>query len=294
MSIRKTAVLATIMVPILLLVGCGKSMDSPVANAPASSSVPTTSETTAEGTGDAPGARVGSTQRSWPDELGNRIDEAHTQPGQYSVDILGRPVWTPNNDQGDLPNEGALERQANPERCAPPMPQLDGKTQIQYLNGRYLVVNDKYGPSRLEEGVPVGYSPDPFGAVIAAMNQMGYGLYAQGDEIGYKIDEKLWSTSQTAADERAFLQQDRRPPSENARALMVPAAAGVRFQACSESVATIDVAIQAGPEEPYVVARVPMIWKEGDWRADFTGIADDQMNQADVTSLDSFETVTYQ
>lgn len=249
-------------------------------------SVPSNGENT-------PGARIGNTQRSWPETSGKVNDSAHEEVGKYSVDPLGRPVWTPIEHDGDLPTSDQLEKSTAPAACETKTPALEGKTQIQYANARYLVVNEKYGPSKVDRGVPQGYSRNQMGAVIAAMNQMVYGIYAQGDEIGYELDKELWSTSETAQDEREFLNLDEHAPRSTARAQMIPAVSGFRIVRCSDSVVTVEIAIESAESEPIVVTRMPMVWKDGDWEADFRGAADKQMVQPDASSLQDFSEVKY-
>lgn len=242
---------------------------------------------------DTPGARIGNKQRSWPETSGQVNDSGHEEVGQYSADPLGRPVWTPVTHDGDLPAMDQLVKDTSPKSCESDTPALEGKTQIQYANARYLAVNEKYGPSKVERGVPKGYSRNQMGAVMAAMNQMVYGLYAQGDEIGYELDKELWSTSATAQEEREFLRLDEHPPMASSRAQTIPAASAFRVVKCSDSVVTVEVAVEGAASAPIVVARVPMVWKGGDWKADFSGTADTQMMQPDVSSLQEFSEVTY-
>lgn len=275
------------------LAGCGGNSDESVVSVETSVSTSVRTHDVSEG-GNQPGAAIGNTQRSWPDSFGNVIDAAHITPGEYSVDFFGRPVWTPVNHDGDLPKHSDLVEDPDAGVCVSDTPALDGKTQIQYVNGRYLVVNDKYGPSELNRGVPEGYSRHQFGAVLAAMNQAVYGIYAQGDEIGYELDEKLWSTSQTVANERAFFKQDELPPSDDDRAKMIPAAAGFRLVSCSDNVMTVEIVLGSKEfPETMVVGRFPMVWRGDNWKADFSGVADAQMRQPNARSLDGFSKVVY-
>lgn len=288
------AVLATTLA--LSVAACSSTSNNDVSS-PSSSeqSLPTTGNSAPPSGSERnqPGAKIGNTQRSWPHLLKGDVDSQHAIPGRYSADILGRPVWTPINHDGDFSASDDVEHSTSPQACSSRTPDLPGKTQIQYVNARYLVVNDKYGPTRMVEGVPEGYSRNQFGAVLATMNQIIYGTPAQGDEIGYKIDEKLWSTSQYVAKQREFKKLGEHGPNDDSRAEMYPAVSGFRVVSCSDDVVTVDVAIWFSDTLPVTVGRVPMFWRDGDWHADFSGVADKQMTQPDEKNLNGFSKVVY-
>lgn len=243
------------------------------------------------------GAKLDSHQRTWPDTFID--DSAHATPGQVSVDLLSRPVFTPVNHDGDLPSisRDSLDRAAWPDRCRDVETGLAGVTRQQYVNARYLVVNDQAGPSTMNRDVPAGYAPTPAGAVVAALNLVGYGVYAVGDEVGEEIDRQLWTTSKEAQEERQWQKLDEHGPSDHSRSQMFGAMSGYRVRQCSPDVVVVDVVapVMEGNPEPSPVARVSMYWRDGDWRPDFTGAAGDQFsNQPSVRSLDGFTEVVYQ
>lgn len=246
-----------------------------------------------------PGALLGNTQRTWPQRYEDSPfnDSTHANPGTYSVDwAWQRPVWTPINHDGDFPDQvqsGGWEQCENPEEI-----RLEGKTQQQYVNARYLVVNEFVGPTRLERGVPRGYAHSPQGAVVSAMNLMGYGMYDQGDEIGEEVDKALWSTSEIVKD----LKKDRGEPEisilAGSRAAMIPGANAFRIKTCSENVMVIDVIHIANAnreensESTYITSTVPLIWKAGEWSPNMGGGADKRLN-IEGHSSDNLIEVTY-
>lgn len=240
------------------------------------------------------GARIDGDQRSWMDPLWPEIDDRqYATPGQYSTDaVAARPVWTPVDPLGDLPDASAMGAGVVCEE-----PQLEGRTQQQYVKGRFLVVNESAGPTTMVNAVPGGYAHTVQGAVVAAMNQLGYGLYAQGDEVGEAVDAALWSTSEEAQAERRIKRLDVNGASDMRRAEMVPAAAGFRVVTCSDAAVVVEVAFAGQLEQPpldIVVSRVPLFWRDGDWVPDFTGAADAQLSQPSVRSLEGFTEVVYQ
>lgn len=230
-----------------------------------------------EGGGNIPAAEIGNTQRTWPDPAGGNDDAAHAIPGEYSADLLSRPVFTPVNHDGDLTATGDLTD--GMDQCSVPEDiQLEGQTQIQYVNARYLVVNEQAGPTEMHREIPAGYAHSPQGAVLAAMNQAGYGLYAQGDEIGYEADRQLWHDSKTAQEEREFFKMDETGPSQWARATMVLAPESFQIEACTDEMVIVSLAYTDG-QGTYQGMRLPMEWNGKDWESDLAGSADDLLNQ---------------
>lgn len=267
--------------------------------APSRATPPASSENpTGDSSENVPGALVGNTQRTWPDPQGKFDDSPHATPGQYSIDPwMNRPVWTPRNHDGDLPKADKLS--SKPGRCSEVKGGLSGKIQQQYVNARYLAVSERSGPSEMDKGVPGKYARDAEGAVLAAINQVGYGLYAQGDGIGEEIDKKLWPTSKLVQKEREFYKRGDKDSFAKVRALSIPAPAGYRIKQCSNDVVVVEIAMATLQPEydpgmfKYTVGRVPMYWRDGDWKADFSGNADLKPQPTMVKDLEGFTEVEY-
>lgn len=284
----RAALISTVVATTLLLGACSNSTEE----GSTSSTTVVTQEAAPPVDG---GAMIGNNQRSWPDVTGAFDDTPHSTPGQYSVDMhWQRPVWTPLKHDGDLPSQDQLVE--GMDSCASPEAvTLQGKTQQQYVNARFLVVNEQAGPTTMTKGVPGGYAHSPQGAVLAAINQTGYGLPAQGDEIGEEIDKELWSTSKKVAEDREFsnLPNDREG-MEYSRPDTIWGANGYRIITCSPDVMVVEVMYKvpvAGAE--HTVGRVPLFWRDGDWRPDFMGPADAQQARTSVSD-DGFTEVVYQ
>lgn len=289
---RKVA--ALVLASTVLLSSCGRS-DEDAAS-------PATSDTVTEQPSEPinGGAMIGNKQRSWPDVTGAFDDSSHVTPGQYSVDrYWQRPVWTPVHHDGDLPD---LEQLVDGmDTCADAGGvMLEGTTQQQYVNARFLVVNEKAGPTKMTDGVPGGYAHSPQGAIIAAINQAGYGLPAQGDEIGEALDRELWSTSKEVAEDRKFFNLPRdREGMVYSRPQSVPAMHAYRVVTCSPDVMVVEVLMReldglpAPDRQGHAVGRIPLFWREGDWRPDFSGTADAQQAR-NIFSDEGFTEVIYQ
>lgn len=242
------------------------------------------------------GAAVGNSQRSWP-SLGDKYDDsAHATPGQTSASwARQRPVWTPKNHDGDFPKEADLKESM--KQCdKPDSITLDGKTQQQYVNARYLVVNDEAGPTKSVRGVPRGYAHSPQGAVVSAINTMTYGAPSMGDEVGYEAEKQLWATSKDVQKDM----RDRRQPFDNKinRAELWEPADGFKVRTCSDNLVVVEIVTEGiddlpnGDSVENTVLRVPMAWREGDWVPDFSGTGEDQLFQ-DAEPLSEFTKVDY-
>lgn len=242
------------------------------------------------------GAAVGNKQRTWP-SVGDKYDDsAHATPGQTSASWWKqRPVWTPKNHDGDFPKQADLKesmRQCDKSDSIT----LDGKTQQQYVNARYLAVNDQAGPTKSVRGVPRGYAHSPQGAVMAAINVMNYGMPGAGDEVGYEAEKQLWASSK---DVRRDLEERKKPfDNENSRAELLEPADGFKVRTCSDNLVVVEVVTEGVDELPNgeavenMVYRVPMTWRDNDWVPDFSGTGEDQLIQ-DAKPLSEFTKVDY-
>lgn len=243
--------------------------------------------------GQTPGAAIDGNQRSWPDVIDGDIDSQFATPGQYATEPLyARRVFTPRDPLGDLPAADALVESA--DSCD--NTDLAGTTQLQYVKARFLVVNSEAGPSRMERAVPRGYAHSPQGAIVAAINQMGYGLPAQGDEVGEEIDKELWADSAQVAQERADKNLDTQGASRLARADTMPGATGYKVISCGSDLMVVDVVYGEpadGRPETAMSARMSLRWSNDDWVVDLAGGNDGALSRPAPDSLDGYTLVEY-
>ncbi|AKK10558.1 hypothetical protein [Corynebacterium uterequi] len=172
-----------------------------------------------------------------------------------------------------------------------------GTTQLQYVKARYLSVNSEAGPSSMKRAVPRGYAHSPQGAIMAAINQMTYAMYAQGDEVGEEIDKTLWANVPMAQEDREFLGLNERGAVDTARAQTLPGASGYRVVSCAKDLVVVELAFSYDPSgmaAPIDVFRLPMVWRKGDWWADLAGANSETAVRPGVDSLDGFTLVEYQ
>src|SRR5699024_9117425 len=142
---------------------------------------------------------------------------------------------------------------------------------------------------------PRGYAHTPQGAIVSAINTVTYGLPDVGDEVGYEAEKQLWATSKDV--QKGM--RDRREPfnNERARAELTEPADGFKVRTCSDDLVVVEVVMagidnQAGEAPETAVARVPMVWTDGDWLPDFSGTGEDQFLQP-PRPLSEFTKVDY-
>jgi len=283
-SVRKIGLGASIAAAALIITACGN--DPEVAETPGQDTTVSSPAPATPGaeTDNVPGAMVGNDQRTWPDPDGMFDDSAHAEPGTWSVDFAHqRPVWTPKNHDGDLPSKGDLV-DGGFEKCSSGDVTLEGTTQQQYVNARYLAVNDEAGPSRMEDGVPAGFAHSPQGAIMVAINSMGYGVGGQGDGIGEEIDAAWWSTYDTLQEDREFRGLNKEDYDHTKhRAQTLPAVGYYNVQQCSENVVVVEIGhdfTQSGDEAMKVT--IPIYWRNGDWVPDLSGQAGVTFDKTDT------------
>ncbi|MBZ8176217.1 hypothetical protein GSS88_00130 [Corynebacterium sp. 3HC-13] len=243
--------------------------------------------------GNCPGAMVGNTQRQWPDPKGYFDDSAFATPGTYTVDRSPRqnPLWIPVNHDGDLPKVGDLEQGMGQCEHKETI-LLPGKTQNQYVNARYLTVNDKSGPTTMVNGIPWGYAHSPAGAVMAAASVFGYAIRGQYDGIGLEAEKQVWSSLDGAQEKLAEPDHLSEKSRKGWRVLPLPGPIGYRFITCSENAVVVEI-IQQETKDGFPVFRTPLIWRDNDWHADFTGLNDKDIMRH-VKTNNGFTEVKYE
>lgn len=238
-----------------------------------------------------PGAAFDNTQRHWPRNTLDFDDSSWGNPGSYATDRVGRPLWVPEEHDGDLPD--ASNRKDDPGKCTDV--ELEGKTQQQYVNGRFMAVNESAGPFKTDGGVPWTYAHSPQGAVMAAMNAYSWINLSNRDQMGMWGAEMKWESPMR--DEVI-----RKSADNTADIATAESPASFRIKSCSDDVVVVQVA-QAMQDDtmPATVMEIPMIWKdvhrregEGkDWQAVMSAEAEDNAVLPD-TDTSEYTAVSYQ
>ena len=236
------------------------------------------------------GALVGNQQRSWP---GGVDDSVHAEPGTVNPDVfLGRPAHTPIGHDGDFPGDAGLK-----DGSCDAFKGLEGQTQQQYVNARYMVVNDQAGPTKAVRAVPRGYAHSPAGALVAAMNTATFHPNS-GDEVAAESYEQLAKSSALAKQLREEGGHENPEQYATSRFLTMPAPVAYNILQCEKDFVQVELAIFFEPdqlerEEELLVGRIGMRWVDGDWVGDFSGKADEEVFQHGRHDLDGFTYIDY-
>ncbi|WP_306363461.1 hypothetical protein [Nocardia sp. CC227C] len=189
---------------------------------------------------------------------------------QPEVDIFGRRVDVPNNPAGQpLPQDVSDQRApSDPDWLTAAPRGTTGPGGWQRVFGASVPFSTSDGPTRLEDGLAVGYSHTPQGAVLAAA-QITYRLNARPADRTLYVRQVRVSAQQVAAYDQALADQrlPKQQPEKVTRYLVAPDAFQVENYA--DDMAIVRLAAR-GPvvdgRQLWAAVRLIMVWDAGDWR----------------------------
>ncbi|WP_069167983.1 hypothetical protein [Nocardia altamirensis] len=186
------------------------------------------------------------------------------------VDILGRRVDVPNNAAGQpLPQNVTRQRKSGDADWLTAAP--EGTTAPfgwQRVFGASVPFSTSDGPTRLEDGLAVGYSHTPQGAVLAAA-QITYRLNARPADRDLYVRQVRSSAQQIAAYDRA-LAADRLPEQQPERITKYFVASDAfKVDDYADDLAIVQLATRGqvvDGKPTWSTIRLVMVWDSGDWR----------------------------
>ncbi|MEU0541110.1 hypothetical protein [Nocardia sp. NPDC005978] len=186
------------------------------------------------------------------------------------VDLFGRRVDIPNNAAGQpLSQEPGKQRKPADQDWLTGLP--SGITEPhgwQRVFGASVPFSTSDGPARLENGLAVGYSHTPQGAVLAAA-QITYRLNARPADRELYVRQVRVSAQQVAAYDQALADQrlPKQQPEKVTRYLV--ASDGFQVENYADDMAIVRLAAR-GPvvdnRQLWAAVRLIMVWDAGDWR----------------------------
>ncbi|GAB2633722.1 hypothetical protein ACWDYH_34675 [Nocardia goodfellowii] len=186
------------------------------------------------------------------------------------VDLFGRRVDVPNNSAGQpLPQDPGRQRKpADPDwlTAAPA-----GTTQPhgwQRVYGASVPFSTSDGPTRIEDGLAVGYAHTPQGAALAAA-QITYRLNARPADRDLYVRQVRVSAQQIAAYDKA-LTENRLPKQQPEKVTRYFVASDAfKIENYADDLAILRLATR-GPvvdgKQLWAAMRLVMVWDAGDWR----------------------------
>ncbi|WP_067722616.1 hypothetical protein [Nocardia yamanashiensis] len=186
------------------------------------------------------------------------------------VDLFGRRVDVPNNTAGQpLPQDPSKQRKPSDADWLTAAPA--GTTDAhgwQRVYGASVPFSTSDGPTRLENGLAVGYSHTPQGAVLASA-QITYRLNARPADRELYVRQVRVSAQQVTAYDQALAESrlPKQQPEKVTRYLVAPDAFQVENYA--DDMAIVRLAAR-GPvvenRQLWAAVRLIMVWDAGDWR----------------------------
>ncbi|WP_405165415.1 hypothetical protein OG203_10075 [Nocardia sp. NBC_01499] len=186
------------------------------------------------------------------------------------VDILGRRVDVPNNPAGQpLPQDPSRQRKASDADWLTAAP--EGTTAPhgwQRVYGASVPFSTSDGPARIEDGLAVGYSHTPQGAVLAAA-QITYRLNARPADRDLYVTQVRVSAQQIAAYDKALASD--KLPAQQPETLTKYFVASDAFKVddYADDLAIIRLASRGDVidgKQTWAAIRLVMVWDAGDWR----------------------------
>ncbi|WP_378731785.1 hypothetical protein [Nocardia brasiliensis] len=186
------------------------------------------------------------------------------------VDILGRRVDVPNNPAGQpLPQDPSRQRKPSDSDWLTAAP--EGTTAPhgwQRVYGASVPFSTSDGPTRIEDGLAVGYSHTPQGAVLAGA-QITYRLNARPANRDLYVRQVRVSAQQIAAYDKA-LANDKLPEQQPEKITRYFVASDAfKVDDYADDLAIIRLASR-GPvvdgKQLWAAIRLVMVWDAGDWR----------------------------
>ncbi|MFE9783792.1 hypothetical protein ACFYO7_00265 [Nocardia salmonicida] len=186
------------------------------------------------------------------------------------VDLLGRRVDIPNNPAGQpLAQEPGTQRTAADPDWLTGAPKGTTKPHgWQRVYGASVPFSTSDGPSRIEDGLAVGYARTPQGAALAAA-QITYRLNARPGDRDLYVTQLRVSTAQLAAYDSA-LSGDKLPAQQPKKVTQYFVASDAfKIDDFADDLAIVRLASR-GPvidgKQLYAAMRMIVVWDAGDWR----------------------------
>lgn len=186
------------------------------------------------------------------------------------LDILGRRVDVPNNPAGQpLSQDPARQRKATDTDWLSAAPEgTRSPFGWQRVYGASVPFSTSDGPTRIEDGLAVGYSHTPQGAVLAAA-QITYRINARPADRDLYLRQVRVSAQQIAAYDKA-LGEDRLPEQQPERITRYFVASDAfKVENYADDLAIVRLASR-GPavdgKQLWAALRLVVVWDAGDWR----------------------------
>ncbi|NUS45116.1 MAG: hypothetical protein HOQ24_15685 [Mycobacteriaceae bacterium] len=187
-----------------------------------------------------------------------------------TVDVYGRRVDVPNNPAGQpLAQNAAAQHKPTDNDWLTAAPQgTAAQGGWQQVFGASVPFSSSDGPSRLEDGLAVGYAHTPQGAALAAA-QISYRLNARPADAALVHRQLRMGATQLQAYDKAIDngKLPKRQPEPVTRYLV--ASDAFQIEDYAEDMAIVRLALRGevpAGQQTWAAVRMIMVWEAGDWR----------------------------
>lgn len=199
-------------------------------------------------------------------------------------DYLGREVLEPNNPLGESLGE---VRDVTSGTCSEGEKGSAADVSIQGTLPATLWSTED-GPSKLDNGVPTGYSKSPRGGVLAAWNY--WVLTNRTDDVGWEVLDNHLELTEEESESIDSEPRTSEPVDPESPSMKQIAPTAYKVTSCSDDYIVFDVARSVDyndsgerlSDPEYVSLRMAVVWKDGDWKLQMSSIENSPLAVEDI------------
>ncbi|MEV0246433.1 hypothetical protein AB0H76_07600 [Nocardia sp. NPDC050712] len=207
-----------------------------------------------------------------------------------AVDVFGRRVEIPNNPAGQplAQDSGQQRRSADPDWLTAAPTGTRGEGGWQRVYGVSVPFSTSDGPARIENGLALGYSRTPQGAILAGAQIMYRANARPADRVLRERQMVLTPDELTTYQRRLAAGGVPEQLPESATKWLV-AADAFQIESFTPEQASMRIATRAqageGGGNRWVATRLAVVWAEGDWRLKSVPGPDGRAQTETITTL---------
>lgn len=200
-------------------------------------------------------------------------EAASAEKGSWKSTDYGVPIYIPKNPDGDIFTKKLASSEM--DKCDPRVnSRAPEDTRVEEIGDKYYLFTASDGPSKKKDGVLLGYSKTPAGAVTALYNAIVKVLPYSDDSSGEITMDESAEALFTISEERMkeFAASGEKLTDEDMKdGLYQKEEFGFPYYfhvlGCSADAVTIEFArAMSATSEPVVTSTSQLVWEDGDWK----------------------------
>ncbi|GAB2633716.1 hypothetical protein [Nocardia goodfellowii] len=207
-----------------------------------------------------------------------------------AVDVFGRRVDIPNNPAGQaLPQHAGQQRtSADPDWLTAAPVGTRGEGGWQRVYGVSVPFSTSDGPARIEDGLALGYSRTPQGAILAGA-QIMYRANARPADRKLRARQMVLTAQEQATYARKIAEGGVPEQLPESASKWLVASDAFRIENYTPERATMRIATRAqageGGGNRWVATQLAVVWIDGDWRLQSVPGPDGRPQTETITTL---------